>query len=106
MGGKIPKKIRYIQTKRKFKIKFIFFFAISFILLIFFGYYITCFCGIYNNTQTHLIKDFVLSSLTGLIIPFAIYLIPGVFRISALRAEQRNQRCLYKTSSLIENYIC
>ena len=97
---------KYIQTKRKFKIKFIFFFIISFILLIFFGYYITCFCGIYNNTQTHLLKDFVLSSLTGLIIPFAIYLIPGVFRISALRAKQRNQRCLYKTSSLIENYIC
>ena len=97
---------KYIQTKRKFKIKFICFFIISFVLLIFFNYYITCFCGIYINTQTHLIKDFIFSSLTGFIIPFGIYLIPGLFRISALKAKQRNQRCLYKTSSLIENYIC
>ena len=97
---------KYIQIKRAFKIKFICFFIISLVFLIFFWYYITCFCGIYVNTQTHLLKDFALSSLTGFIIPFGLYLIPGVFRISALRAEQQNQRCLYKTSSLIENYMC
>ena len=97
---------KYIQTKRAFKIKFICFFIISFVLLIFFWYYITCFCGIYINTQIHLIKDFTLSSLTGFIIPFGLFVIPGVFRISSLREKQHNQRCLYKTACFIENYFC
>ena len=97
---------KYIQTKRKFKIKFICFFIISFIILIFFWYYITCFCGIYVNTQIHLFKDFIFSTLTGFIIPFGIYLVPGIFRISSLRAIKHDRRCLYKISSFIENYFC
>ena len=41
----------------KLSIKFILYFVISFIFLLFFWYYITCFCGIYRNTQIHLLKD-------------------------------------------------
>ena len=43
------------------KIKFALFFAVSFFILIFFAYYIICFCGIYVNTQLHLIKDTLIS---------------------------------------------
>ena len=84
---------------KKLKIKFIIFFVISFILLIFFLYYITCFCGIYVNTQSHLIKDSVISFITSMIYPFGIYLIPGIFRINALNFKKP---FLYKISKLLQ----
>ena len=42
---------------RILKFKFILYFILSFVIIIFILYYITCFCGIYVNTQIHLIKD-------------------------------------------------
>ena len=41
--------------------KFISFFIISFILLLLFWYYISCFCAVYINTQLHLLKDSIIS---------------------------------------------
>ena len=66
--GKLDK--NYIRTKRALKKKFISFFLISFVILLFFCYYLTCFCGIYVNTQMHLIKDSCFSLCTGIIISF------------------------------------
>jgi len=97
---------KYIQIKRILKIKFIFFFFISFIVLVFFWYYIACFCGIYVNTQIHLIKDSAISLLIGLFIPFAMYFIPTIFRISSLKVKTPNRGFLYKLSAFVENYIC
>ena len=91
---------KYIKTKRAFKIKFICFFIISFVLLIFFWYYITCFCGVYINTKLHLIKDTIISFVLSLIYPFGIYLIPGLFRIPALKAK--NKACMYKLSKILQ----
>ena len=88
------------------KIKFILFFLLSFIALMCFWYYITCFCGIYINTQIHLIKDTLISQITSIFIPFVFCLIPGIFRISALRAEKSNLKVLYKCSLILENYLC
>ena len=69
------------------KRKFIFFYIINFILMITFWYYITCFCGIYRNTQIHLFKDSLLSFATSLITPFIIYIFPGVFRTCGLKSK-------------------
>ena len=85
------------------KIKFILFFIISFILLFLFMFYMTCFCGIYENTQIHLIKDTIISFAISLIYPFGIYLIPGFCRIPALRAEKKDKEYLYKISKLTQN---
>ena len=98
--------IKYIKLAQILRIKFILFFIIDFIVLFFFWYYISCFCGIYENTQLHLIKDSFISFAIGLLYPFIMYLIPGIFRILALRAEKRNRKCMYKFSSFIENYLC
>ena len=54
----------------------------------------------------HLIKDSGFSLFTGLLIPFAMYLIPGIFRISSLRVEKPTRGFLYKFSAFIENYLC
>ena len=98
--------MKYIKLIRKLKIKFICFFIISFIILVLFLYYETCFCGIYVNTQIHLIKDSLISLVIGLFYPILMYLIPGIFRISALRAAKQNRKYMYKISSFIENYLC
>ena len=45
----------YQKLLKNLKIRFVLFFIISFLILLFFLYYITCFCGVYINTQTHLI---------------------------------------------------
>ena len=84
---------------RMIKIKFIFFFIIDFILLFIFWYYVTCFCGIYRNTQIYLFKDSLFSFITSVITPFFIYLIPGVFRICALR---RKNKVLYGFSKILQ----
>jgi len=96
---------KYQRLMRKLKFKFILFFIITFIILALFWYYITCFCGIYVNTQIHLIKDSVISFSIGLLYPFGFYLIPGILRIFALKTENRNGKCLYKCSSFIESYF-
>ena len=69
--------------------KFMSFFIISFILLIFFWYYLACFCVVYKNTQTHLLKDTTISFGLSMLYPFGIYLLPGTFRIPALRAKKK-----------------
>ena len=95
-----------IRTIKVLKKKFISFFVIVFFILLFFWYYIICFCGIYINTQMHLIKDSAFSLLTELLYPLAMCLIPGIFRISALRVDKPNRGFLYKFSSFLENYLC
>ena len=42
-------------------IKLIIFFILIFLFLIIFWFYLTYFCGIYKNTQIHLIKDTLIS---------------------------------------------
>ena len=39
------------QVKKNIKIKLIIFFVLSTLLMIFFWYFISCFCGVYINTQ-------------------------------------------------------
>ena len=93
------------KIKKIIKIKFIIFFIVSFLLLLFFSYYISCFCGIYVNTQMHLIKDSVISFGLGLVYPFGLFLIPGIFRIPALKAKKKDQEYLYKFSKLIQDLV-
>ena len=84
------------------KIKFFLFFIITFVLLSIFGYYISCFCCIYQNTQIHLFKDSLISLGFSLIFPFFTNLIPGIFRFSSLRNIKGDKICLYKFSKFIE----
>ena len=95
-------KIKAENTLNILKIKFVLFFIFAFLFLLGFLYYITCFCGIYVNTQIHLIKDSVISFCLSLLYPFCIYLIPGIFRLLALRAKEKNKQCLYSFSKIIQ----
>ena len=74
------KEVLFITLKRKFAL----FFILTFLMLLFFMYYITCFCGVYEKTQLYLIKDSLISFGLSFIYPFLICLIPGIFRIPSL----------------------
>ena len=89
------------EVKNFIMIKFIIFFIISTSFLLFFWYFISCFCGVYLNTQIILIQDTIFSFMLSMIYPFGINLIPGIFRISALRAKKKDKKCLYKFSGIV-----
>ena len=89
------------SSKRWMKIKFYLFFFIGLFLLIFCWYYLTAFACVYPNTQMHLIKDTLISFGISMSYPFLINLIPGLFRIPALRSEKKDKEKLYKASKII-----
>ena len=70
-------------------IKFIIYYVISFILLLFFWYYISIFCIIYRNTKMHLLKDTFVSFLLSLLFPFFTFIIIGFLRIYALSDSKK-----------------
>ena len=96
-----------IKKKRKklifcLKLKFIFYFLISFIFLLFFWYYISIFGVVYKNTQYHLLKDTLLSFALSLFYPFITCLLPGLFRITSLSNPKKKRECLYNFSKIFQ----
>ena len=105
---KREKEVNDLDTKFKelvktLKIKFTLFFILTFFLLLAFMHYITCFCGIYSNTQLHLLTDSIISFGLDFIYPFGKYLLPAMFRILALRDDKKDRSCIYKFPLLIQN---
>ena len=93
----VPKKAR--EVLKLLQMKFINFFIFSFIFLIGFWYYVTCFCAVYKNTQYHLIKDVLIGYGTSILIPLGLNLLPGLFRIPALK---KRKEFLYVLSKVIQ----
>jgi hypothetical protein len=91
---KVPKIERCIIIKN------ICYFIISIVFCIIFWYYLSSICALYKNSQVHLIKNTFFSFALGLIYPFFINLLPGIFRIHALRAK--NKEFIYKISKIIQ----
>ena len=88
-------------TIKELNIKFYIYIIISFIFLIFFWYFVSAFCAVYNNSQLLLIENTLSSFALSLIYPFGVNLLPGIFRISALRAKNKDRKCLYGFGNLI-----
>ena len=91
----------FLKFLRTLNIKFALFFVITFFMLIIFLYYVTIFCGVYTNSQIHLFDDSIISFGTSILYEFGFYLIPGIFRMTALR--KKDKRCLYGFSQFLEN---
>ena len=89
------------SIKINLKLKLIIFLIISSTLILFFWYFISCFCAVYKNTQLILIQDTLISFLTSMIYPFIFKLFPGMLRIPALRAKNRDKKCMYKISKIL-----
>ena len=85
---------------KNLEIKFIFYFISTYILLIFFWYYISMFGAVYRHTQFLLLADTLIGFALSMVTPFLIYLIPGLFRIPALNSPKKNRRWLYNFSKI------
>ena len=81
---------------KKMKKKLIIYFIITFVLFLFYWYFISTFCAVYNNTQIIYIKDFISSFSIGLVYPFIIQLVFSLVRIFALRKKTKVRSLLYK----------
>ena len=86
---------------KQFNIKFSIYFMISFILILAFWYFISAFCAVYKNSQIYLIENTFGSFALSLIYPFGINLIPGMLRITALRAKKKDRQCMYTFGNFI-----
>ena len=87
------------KIKKCLKIKSIIFMIIGILFLSLFWYYISCFCNVFVNTQIPLFKDTIISYCLSLIYPFGVNLLPGLFRIPAIK--NKNKKYLYKLSKFI-----
>ena len=80
------------------KIRLVIYFIITFILFLFYWYFISSFCVIYNNTQIIFIKDFISSFCLGLLYPFPIQLCFAFIKKISLRKNTKFRKLLYKLS--------
>ena len=88
-------------TKSWLLIKLGIFYSLSIVLMSFFWYFIACFCAVYRNTQFILIENTLVSFCLSMLYPFGLYLIPGVFRIPALRAKTKDKKFLFILAGII-----
>ena len=102
--SKIDINKRKMDLENKLCVKFVLYFIISFIFLLFFWYYISMFGVIYKNTQYHLLKDTLISYGLSLFYPFVINLLPGLFRIPSLSNTKNKREGLYKFSKILQMF--
>ena len=90
------------KIKKCINIKIILFYILNFLFLLFFWYYLGCFCAVYKNTQSHLIEDTIISFIISLLYPFGLNLLPGIFRIPSLNAKNKDKILMYNFSRILQ----
>ena len=84
------------------KRKIIAFYVITFLLFLFYWYFISAFCVVYQNTQKTFLLDSLISIIVQFIDPFFIYCFTTLLRyLSLAKCAKNNMECVYKTSYLI-----
>ena len=89
------------KTKKRLNLQLIIFIVLSFLLMLSFWYFISCFCAVYVNTQATLIEDTLISFGLSMLYPFALNIFPGICRIPALRAPKQDKKLKYKISGYV-----
>ena len=93
---------KIIQIMNCLRIKIMIFFVFSFILLLFYWYFISAFCAVYQNTQIIFIKDSMISFFTSMIDPFIIYAGTTILRnISLSKCFNKKLSLLYSISQFL-----
>ena len=86
-----------IKVMKCICLKFICFFFVNILLLILFWFYLTCFNAVFPNTQTFLAINTIISFALTNLLPFAIYVIPTLFRDDIL-SNKKLKNIKVKTS--------
>ena len=99
---KVKAEIMKLNVLRCIKIKFAIFFVLNFILLILFWFYLTCFNGIYENTQIYLFENTFISFGISLFFPIFWNIIPSVMRMCSLGDKKPDKECIYSVSKFCQ----
>ena len=75
------------------------YFILSFAFLIIFGFYVLCFCAVFENTQINLVKSTLTSWLMSLLYPFIICFFTSLIRNFAF---QWKSSCMYKLKQILQ----
>ena len=75
------------------------YFILSFAFLIIFGFYVLCFCAVFENTQINLVKSTLTSWLMSLLYPFIICFFTSLIRNFAF---QWKSSCMYKVKQILQ----
>lgn len=84
---------------RCIKLRIFIYYILSFAFLIIFGFYVLCFCAIFENTQLILVRSTFTSWLISLLYPFIICFITSLFRSLSFTCESK---CLYIVKQLLQ----
>ena len=91
--------MKKISTMKK---KLIAYFVVTLALFIFYWYFVSAFCAVFQNTQKAYLLDFLIGTLIGYIDPFVIYLLKVALRyLSLTKLKDRKAAIVYKISDLI-----
>ena len=89
------------KIRRSLMIKYIIFYITCLVFLIFFWFYLSSFCAVYQNSQFYPFINTLICVLISLLYPFLINLLPGMLRIPSLK-KKKNGECLFKISKIIQ----
>ena len=93
---------KVINIIDRVKNKLICFYIFTFLLFLFYWYFISAFCAVYQNTQIIFLRDSGISFLISFIDPFIIYGFTCILRAISLTACLRKKLwCIYKLSDII-----
>ena len=92
--------IKGLKMKKILKIKYICFFSLGSVFILFFWYYISSFGAVFPNTQELLIENALISYIFSIVYCFIINLLPGILRIYSLKDS--NKVSVYKLSKIIQ----
>ena len=91
-----------INIMDQIKRRLVGFFIFTFLLFLFYWYFISAFCAVYQNTQIIFLRDSSISILTSFLDPFIIYGITTFLRLISLSScYKKKLGCIYKLSDLI-----
>ena len=98
------KDLKFAKKKSKcvllcIKIRVTIYYLLSFAFIGIFGFYVLCFCAIFENTQKQLVKSTFTSWLISLIYPLFICLITSLFRKLSFKF---NNRILYAIKQILQ----
>ena len=91
-----------IKERKNLFCKYIIFFILSLIFLVFFWFLLSSFGAVYKNTQIFIFKNALISFAMSFVYEFFINILPCIFRISSLSSATKDNEFSYTFSKFLQ----
>ena len=88
------------SVEKRLVIKYVAYFILGILIILFFWLYISTFGAVYKNSQIILFENTLISISISFVYPFFISLITGIIRINSLKSK--NKKYAYKVSNFMQ----